>query len=146
LRDCPVQAAPFARGVFDRQQQTAAPFAAQGQTLDQAQQGEQDRRPDSDGIVGRQQAHQYGGSAHQGQRRHQGLLPADAVTDVAEDHAAEGAHDEGQRERRQRQGEAHRRVVRGEEQRPEHDGGHRPVQEVVVPLHHAADATGQDGS
>ncbi|KAG1244112.1 hypothetical protein G6F65_021991 [Rhizopus arrhizus] len=66
----------------------AAPFAAQADALEHAQQQQQDGRPDADAVVGGHQTDQECGHAHDHQRHHQHAFPADAVAEMAEDQAA----------------------------------------------------------
>ena len=127
------------RRVLHGQQHAAAPFAAQRESLQQAQRGQQDGRPDADAGIGRRQADEHRGQAHDGQRDHQRLLAADAVPHVREHDAADGTDQERQRERGQRQQLAGDRIARRKEQLAKDDGRHRSVEEVVIPLDGAAD-------
>ncbi|MCY1218474.1 hypothetical protein D9M72_304230 [compost metagenome] len=138
LRHRAVEAPLFGGRVFHRQQYAAAPFAAQRQPLQQAQQGQQDGRPYADARIGRRKADQHRGNPHDGQRYHQRLFAADAVAHVREDDAAYGTYQERQRERGERQQLAGHGVVRGKEQPAEDDGRHGSVEEIVIPLDGAA--------
>ena len=83
-----VPAALVGGGAFGHQQHRPAPLPADGQALAKAQQGEDDRRRDADGGVGRQQPDQRRRDAHQHQCDNQSALAADAVAKVAEHDAA----------------------------------------------------------
>ena len=134
----------FVVAVLGGHQHRAAPLAADGEALQQPADQQQDRRRDADGGVRRQQADRERRDAHHHQRDDEHLLAADPVTEVAEDHAAEGPGDEAERvgaEGEQRRGD---RLGLGEEQRAEDEGGGRAVEEEVVPLDGGADQAGED--
>jgi hypothetical protein len=92
--------------VFDGHQGGAAPFAADGEPLGQPQQGQQDRRRDTDLRIGGQRTHQHGGGPHDQQRVDQHPLAADPVSVVPEDDAAEWTCDEPDAECREGQQES----------------------------------------
>ncbi|CVN06946.1 Uncharacterised protein [Streptococcus pneumoniae] len=98
LRGGAEQAALAVGGVLHGQQRRAAPLAAGGQALQQAQRDEQDRGPHADLGVGGQQADEGGGQAHADQREGQHELAAEAVAEVAGDDRAERADEEGDAE------------------------------------------------
>ena len=79
---------------FHRQQHRAAPLAADADALDEAQRGQQDRAPDADAVIGRHQADQERGDAHQHQRGDQRRLAAEPVAPMAEDRRADRARGE----------------------------------------------------
>jgi hypothetical protein len=66
-----VPAAPVGLAVLQRHQHGPAPLAAQPESLDEAEHDRQDGRGHADGRVGRQQADEKGGDAHQQQGHHQ---------------------------------------------------------------------------
>src|ERR1700746_2243173 len=70
-------------------QHRSAPLAADADPLNEAQDGEEDRAPDADALVGRHQRHRESGETHEQQRRDQGRFAADAVAIVAEDRSAD---------------------------------------------------------
>ena len=80
-----------------RQQHRAAPLAADPDTLDEAQDRQDDRTPDADLRVGRDERHQKGRDAHQQQRRDQRRLAPDAVAVVTEDRRSDRAGDKADR-------------------------------------------------
>ena len=79
--------------MFQRHQRGAAPFAADGEALDQPQHDQQDRGEDADGLVGREQADREAGRAHDAHGQHEHGLAADPVAEVTEDHPTEGPDD-----------------------------------------------------
>ena len=89
-------------------QHRAAPFAADADALQGAQDGQDDGAPDADGVVAGHEGDQERGDAHQQQRGDQRRLAADAVAVMAEDRRADRAADEADEigaERRQRAGQ-----------------------------------------
>ena len=113
LRPARPEAAPRGVAMLGRHQHRAAPFAADGEALDQAQDDQRDRRPDADLRIGRQKADQHGGDAHQDQAQHQQSLAADAVAEMAEDDAADRPRDEAERIGREGQQRPGQRVESG---------------------------------
>ena len=79
------------------QQHRAAPFAADGEALDEAQGHQQRRRPVADLPERRQAAHQERRGADEQQAELQQLLAAELVAVVAEHDAAQRAGDEADR-------------------------------------------------
>ena len=84
------------------EQHRAAPLAADADALDEADDGQDDRPPDSDGLIGRDDADRRGGKPGQQQCRYQRRLAADAVSKVAEDRGADRPGDESDRVDRKR--------------------------------------------
>ena len=142
----PAGVEPAALGVAGLQghQDRTAPLAAEAQPLQEAQQHQQDRRPDPDRRVGRQQADRERGDAHQQQGHDQDVLAADLVAVVAEDHAAERPGDEPDGVGGEGQQGADQRLEAGEEQLVEDQRGGGAVDEEVVPLQRRADQAGDD--
>ncbi len=119
---------------FHRQQNGPTPFAADADALKHPQHRQDNRAPDADRFVGRNECNQEGGDAHAQQRCNQRRLAADAVSIVAEDRCADRAPykadeigSEGGERRRQR-------IRIGKEQLAENEPGCRAVKEEVVPL------------
>ena len=139
------QAAPRRR-VLGGHQHRAAPLAADGDALHDAQEHQQDRCPHADLGVGGQQADQGAADAHQGHAQHEHLLAADPVAEVAEHDAAERAGEVAGGERAEAGDGADQRVEVGEEDLVEHDRGGRGVQQEVVVLDHAAEVARQHGT
>ena len=79
---------------FHRQQDRAAPFAADPNPLDQPQQGQNDRAPNADYLITGNQTDRSGGNAGHQQGHDQGRFAADAVAVMAEDRGADRARDE----------------------------------------------------
>ena len=100
---------------------------------------------DPDGGVAGQQADQQGGDADQHQRADQDVLAADLVAEPAEDDAADRAGDEPDRVGGEGQQGAGERVLAGEEQLREHQGGGSRVDREVVVLQGGAGEAGRVG-
>ena len=98
-----------------------------------------ERRPDADLGIGRQQADQHRRHAHQDQAQHQQPLAADPVAEMAEDDAADRPRDEAERIGGEGEQGAGQRIVGGEEQPVEDQGGGRAVEEEIVPFDGRAD-------
>ena len=130
-------------GVFQRHQRGAAPFAADGEALDQPQQDQQDRGESADGVVGREQADGEAGHAHQGHGQHEHGFAADPVTEVTEDHPAQRPDDVPDGEGAERGDGGDHRAQVGEEQLPEHQRGGGAVEQEVVELDGAAQKAGE---
>src|SRR4029453_17504097 len=143
LRPAAEEATPARWGVLDRHQHGPAPLAAHPDALGDAQGDQDDRGPDADGVIGRQQADEEGGDTHDEQRQHQHGLAADAVAEVAEDDAAQGPGREADAVGGQGQQRARGRLHLGEEQLVEHQRGGGAVEEEVVPLDGGADEAGR---
>ena len=80
-----------------RQQYRTAPLAADPDTLDEAQDSQDDRTPDADLRVVRDERHQKGRDAHQQQRRDQRCLACDAVSVVTKYRRSHRPGDEADR-------------------------------------------------
>ena len=135
-------AAAVAARPLHRHQHRAAPFAADADALQHAQHGQDDRAPDADRGVGRNEGDEEGGDAHQHQCGDQRRLAADAVAVMPEDRGADRPADEADEvgaERRQRSGQ---RIFVGEEELREDQPGGGAVDEEVVPLDRRADGGG----
>ena len=78
---------------FHRDQGRAAPFAADAETLDKADDGQDDRAPDADRCVAGDKADREGRQPGQQQGRDQRHLAADAVAVMAEQRRADRAGD-----------------------------------------------------
>ncbi len=131
------------RRVFECHEHRAAPFAAQPDALQQAQEQQDQRRRNADAVVGRHESDEERRNAHDRQRNDQQGFAPELVTEVSEENPAERAR-----------GEAHgidgvgerggdERVAAGEEEFVEHEPGDGPVQKEVVPLDGRADQAGQ---
>ena len=136
--------ASLRRAVLGGHQHRPAPLATEGEALHQPEQDQQDRRPDADRRVGRQQADQEGRATHHHQRDDQHLLAADLVAEVPEDHPTDRPGGEADGIRGEREQRADERVEVGEEQLVEDQRGGRAVEEEVVPLHGGPDEAGTD--
>ena len=122
------------RGILGGHQCSTSPFAAQPQTLSDAEDAQQQRRPEANALIVGQQADGNGGKPHQQQRGHQRLLAADAVTKVPEQCRTDGTRQEGQRQRGQRQQHRHVFIALVEELGIEDQHCGSSVDVVVVEL------------
>ena len=80
----------------------AAQLGADAEALHDAQADEQDGSPETDLVVGGQQADQQRAQAHQHERGHQDRPAADLVAEMGQDEAADRAGGETDRKRRER--------------------------------------------
>ena len=112
------------------------------EALEDAQHHQQDRRQQPDLTVGRQQADDEGGDAHQQQGRHQDPFAAESVTEVGEDQSAEWARGETHRIRAERCDEADSGRDVGKEDLVEHQRCGGAVDDEVVLLESGADESG----
>ena len=132
--------AALARGrEFHCHDDGAAVFGAGAEALQQPQQQQQDRCPDADRRIGRQQADQEGAAADQQQGRHQHRLAAHPVAEMAEEQAAERARQEADGEGGEGRQRADGGIVFREEQLAEHQRRRGAVDEEVVPLERRTD-------
>ncbi len=138
LRPAAVEAAPPRGRVLGRHEHRAAPFAPEAEALHQTQRHEEDRGPNADLGVGREEADGERRHAHDEEREAEHRLPPDPVAVVAEDDSAHGTRDEAHRERREREDGADQRIEAREEQLVEDQRGGGPVEEEVVPLDRGA--------
>src|SRR5690606_16245442 len=81
---------------------------------------------------------------HQAERDDEHELPSAAVAPAPEEHATDGSCDEPHGERGEGGERADQRILRGEEDLPEHQGGRRAVQREVVPLECGPDRARRD--
>ncbi|MCO5546627.1 hypothetical protein L7F22_000058 [Adiantum nelumboides] len=139
LRHRRVAATALRRRVLDGEGDRAAPLAADRDALQQPEQGQQQRGRQTDRQVGGQQADQPGDDPDHRHRDDQAAAPADPVAEVAEDHRADRARGEPDRERRERGQRRDHRVVGGEVEPVEHQRRRGAVEEEVVPLERGAD-------
>lgn len=145
LRPRRPESARSIRAVLGDQEYRPTPFAADRESLDEAQRDQHCRRPVADLTVGRQAAHQERCGADQQQTELQQLLSAEFVSEVSEDDSAEwpggesdGVGDESRDDRIQLVAAA------GEEDLAEDQRGRRAVQKELVPLDHGARHRGAD--
>ena len=129
---------------FHGQQHRAAPFAADADALQRAQDGQDHRAPDADRLVGRHKGDQERRDAHEQQRRDQRRLAADAVAVMAEDRRADRPGDEADEIGAEGGERRRQRILVGEVQLAEDEAGGGAVEEEVVPLDGGADRRGDD--
>jgi hypothetical protein len=140
----PYQARFFGRGVLYCKKHGASPLAAETDALAEAEDGEQQRRGESDGGVGGQQSDGDGRDAHGGERDDEGGFAADAVSEVAEEGGTDGTGEERDAEGG-KGGEAGGGGIgcRKEERREDEDGGGSEDVEVEE-LDGGADEAGEE--
>jgi len=146
LREAGPQPAAPLPGVLHDHQRGAAPLAADGDALEDPQGDQQDRRPDADRVVRRQQADEEAGAAHQAHGEQQHRLAAEPVAEVPEDDAAERAGDIAGGEGAERGDGADGGIGTREEQLAEDQRGDGAVDEEVVELDGRAQQPGQRDS
>src|SRR3546814_19967150 len=109
------EAAPCGIAMLGGEQHRAAPFAADRESLDQPQDDERDRGPDTDLGVGGKQSDEDSGDAHLDEAEHPQLLAADAVAAMAEPDHADRSPAEAQRLVSEREQGADHRTELGKE-------------------------------
>ena len=132
------KAFPLFRRVFVGQQQRTAPFTADTHALNNAQGYQQGGRPEAHHLIGGKQADRHRGAAHQRQGQHQRLLAADAIADMSENDAADGADKKGQREGEPGEDQADDRVDHRKEDFVEHQRGGGAIEKIIEPFDGAA--------
>uniref|UniRef100_J2JTH2 Ribonuclease E n=1 Tax=Streptomyces auratus AGR0001 TaxID=1160718 RepID=J2JTH2_9ACTN len=142
LREGGVQPAPGARRMLDREQRGPAPFAAQSDALEEAQQRQHHRCPDPPAVIAREQSDAGGRQPHQQKGDHQDGFTAHPVAEVTEEHRAEWPCGEGHGVGRQRREGGVDRVERREERLVEDERGGRAVAVEVVELDRRPDEGG----
>ena len=100
---------------FGGDEHGAAPFAAHGHALDDAENDEKDWSHEADLLIGRQKADADSCQAHKEEGGDDRILAAELVPEVAEDDAAERAGDEANGEGGEGRQRAHGRADVGEE-------------------------------
>src|SRR6266404_4387984 len=78
-----------------------AVFASESKPLEQAKEHEDDGSGEADSIVSRQKSDRRRGSPHDQQRRQEGKLSSDQVSDAAEDKSTKGTDRKSDRECRE---------------------------------------------
>ncbi|GAA3142605.1 hypothetical protein GCM10020001_076880 [Nonomuraea salmonea] len=127
---------------FGGEEHGSAPFAADADALEQAQQREQDAAPDADLLVRGHEPDEGGGHAHGDEGGDERGLAADAVAVVAEDGGADGPGGEPAEVGAEGEQESCGGVAGGEEELREQRAGGEAVEEEVVPLDRGADGGG----
>ncbi|MCY1246112.1 hypothetical protein D9M72_593170 [compost metagenome] len=89
------EAPALVSGIFTDESCGTGVLAAGGEALNDLKQDQQAGRPQADLRVAGQQADGEGARSHDHEGGGQNLLPANLVTQPAEDHAAKGACNEG---------------------------------------------------
>jgi hypothetical protein len=129
-----------------REQHRTAPLAANADALHEPQDGQDDRAPDADPLIGRHQRHEKRRHAHQQQRRDQRRFAADAIAEVPEDGCADRPRHETDGVDRKRFESADERIRVREIQPSEHQSGDGAVEKKVVPLNRRPDRAREHGA
>jgi hypothetical protein len=127
---------------FHRQQNRAAPFAADADPLDEAQHDHQDRPPQADLLVGRYGADKKGREARQQQGGNQCGLAADAIAVMPEDRGTDRPGDKAHCEHGECLQCTGQRVGGRKIQFRKDQCGHLTVQQKIVPFDRRADRAG----
>ena len=145
LRPAGPESAGLVGAVLGHEQHGAAPFAAEGEALDEAQGHQQGRCQVADVGEAGEAAHQERGDADDHDGQLQGGLAAQLVADLAEHDAAQRPGHESHRVGDEGLDDAVQFVAGGgEEVLAENQGGGGGVEEELVPLHHRAHHRGGD--
>jgi hypothetical protein len=124
---------------FHRKQHRAAPFAAEPETLDEANNGQDDSAPNADLLVGRDKAHGKGRKAGQQQGRDQRRLAAYPIPVMAEDRRPDGAGHKTDSVDGERLQHTDERIGPGKEELAEDQSGHLAVEQKIVPFDRRTD-------
>jgi hypothetical protein len=127
------------RSGLGEQRGAARLLGARAEALQEAQEDQQQRRPDADRAVGGQAADQERGRAHQEERADQHPLAAVLLPEVGEEQPAERPGGEADRVGRERRDEARGRGDGREEHLAEDQRGCGAVDDEVVLLEHRPD-------
>ena len=127
---------------FHGQQYRAAPFAADADPLDQANDRQQDRAPDADARVGRDETDGNRRDAGHQQGRNQGRLAPDPIAPMAEYRRADRPPDKPDKENAERLENADQGSGLGEEERSEDQRAHLAVKQEIIPFDRGADRAG----
>ena len=132
------------RGVLDQVSDGGDEFTPCRESLDESQRHHQERSGDSDGRIGGEESHEGSRDRHHSSRSKQGDTPSVMVGDVAEDGTAAETHDitGGKDPENRDDGD---QVVALREEEPPKSGSHHSVKGEVIPLHHVAGHSGDDG-
>jgi hypothetical protein len=125
-----------------REQHRASPLAAHAHALDKADHGQDDGTPDSDLLIGGDEADRRSGKSGQKQRGYQRGLAADAIAIVAEDRGTDRPGDEAHRVDGERLQHTNQGIGLGKEELGKDEAGHRAVEQEVVPFDRGADGAG----
>src|SRR5690606_13563418 len=125
--------------VLDDERHRARPFAADEETLEDAQEHEQGGGGEADRSIGRQEADESGDDADADDRDEQDLAPTDLVAHAAEDQTADGTSGQPDSEGGEGGHGGGRGVLAGEVLDVEDQGGRCREEEEVVPLEGGAD-------
>ena len=130
--------------MFCGEQDGAAPFAAEGESLDDPQQCQQDRGEDADTREIGEEADRAGCDTHDADRPEKCAFAADPVTEVPEEDGPERADQVGHRKEEEGQDGAGRAVLLGEEERRAEDRAEVGEDVEVVRFEGRADERGPD--
>ena len=137
------EAAAVRRRVLDRHRHAPAVLAADADALEQAQHDQRDWRGDADLRIGRHEADQESAEPHDQDGEEQRGLAADAVAEMAKQHAAKRPGAITDEERCEGEQRADQRIGARKEHLVEDERGRGRIQREVVILDHVADGAGQ---
>ena len=118
-------------------------FAAEGESLQQAQHDEDDRRGDADGFVAGEQADAKGRQAHDAHRHQKGVLAPDQIADPPEHQRAERADSKTRSEGGEREDETGGFIDPGEKHFAD-IGGDEAVEVEIIPFEDGAERRGEN--
>ena len=127
---------------FHGQQYRAAPLAADADPLDQANDRQQNRAPDADARIGRDETYGNRRDAGDQQGRNQGRLAPDPVAPMAENRRADRPPNKSDKEDAERLENADQRSGLGEEKRSEDQRAHLAVEQEIISFDRRADRAG----
>ena len=143
LNEAGVETALLIRHVLGDVYRGAAVFAAERQSLQDANHQQNDWRRNTDRRVRRQKTDQRRGATHDQQRDQERVLASHQIADAAKEKRAERAHHEADRESRQISDQRERVISLRIKQR--RDDGRETSEDVeVVPLDHGTDRGRRD--
>ena len=131
------------RRPFDYEGGRGAPFAAGREPLHDAKRNQQDRRPNADRLIGRQQAEADRAERHQEDGEHQRRLAAFGVAEAADHDAAERPRQEADAIGREG-GEQRCGRIAAREELCGDQPGEISIDAEIVPFEQVADCCGQD--
>ncbi|MNE47877.1 hypothetical protein D3C80_1423030 [compost metagenome] len=128
--------------MLQRHQLCPGGLTAQREALNDPQQNEQDRCPNADLSISRQQAHQYRCQTHQGHGSQHQIATAQFVTEVTTRNRAQWTGGQANAKRCQRGEQASGRLHGREKQLGQNGRRHRAIQREVKPLQSGTNGRG----
>ena len=126
-------AAPAEGSVLEDHRTRAGNFARDSKSLDEAQRHQQDRRPDADLLIGRQETDRGGREAHEDEAYKQHVAPPVGIAEMTENEGADRPRDVADAVGRERGDDGDGRIAgREEDLRKDQRGGGGVNEEVIV--------------